>query len=63
LLAGVEGMQQRRAKLPAAGRARQAEAVGHLIKLYEATGRPAEAARWRRETEAVAVPAGEGENP
>jgi tetratricopeptide (TPR) repeat protein len=49
LLAGYEGMKQRPETIPGPARARLPEAVDRLVQLYEATGRPAEATRWREE--------------
>src|SRR5439155_20309113 len=47
LLQGYEGLKQREAKIPAASKVRVAEALERLVQLYEATGRPEEAAKWR----------------
>jgi hypothetical protein len=52
LLAGYEGMKQREAKIPPQGKARISEALDRLIKLYEATKKPDEAAKWHKELEA-----------
>ena len=51
LLAGYEGLKKRQATIqpPVARPVRLAEAADRLVRLYEATGRPAEAARWRAE--------------
>jgi serine/threonine protein kinase/Tfp pilus assembly protein PilF len=46
LRAGYEGMRQRQAAVPAAGKVRLAEAAARLVRLYDAWGRPDEAARW-----------------
>jgi hypothetical protein len=53
LLAGYQGMKKQQAKIPPQGRARLAEAVERLLQLCEATDRNDEAARWRKELEAV----------
>jgi tetratricopeptide (TPR) repeat protein len=54
LLKGYEGMKQRAAKMPAAWRqVRLSEAVERLVRLYEATGKKDEAAKWRKEQESV----------
>ncbi len=49
LRAGYEGMKQREAKAPPAGKARLTEAAGWLVALYQAWGKPDEAAKWRQE--------------
>jgi eukaryotic-like serine/threonine-protein kinase len=53
LLAGDEGGKQREAKIPANGKVRLPEAVERLVQLYEATGKKDEAAKWRKELEAI----------
>ena len=52
LLRGYEGMKQREDKIPAANKLRLKEALQGLVRLYEATGRTEEAAKWKRELEA-----------
>jgi hypothetical protein len=52
LLQGYEGLKQRAAKIPAANQARVTEALERLLQLAESTGRPAEAAKWRKELDA-----------
>jgi tetratricopeptide (TPR) repeat protein len=47
LLKGYAGLKAREQALPPQAKARLPEAVGRLVDLYEATGRPAEAAKWR----------------
>jgi tetratricopeptide (TPR) repeat protein len=49
LLAGYEGMKQREAKIPLPGKPRLAEALERLVRLYEETNKPGEAAKWRAE--------------
>jgi tetratricopeptide (TPR) repeat protein len=49
LRAGYEGIKVRENDLAALDRARFAEAADRLARLCEATGRPAEAARWQAE--------------
>jgi tetratricopeptide (TPR) repeat protein len=49
LLAGFAGVKQRAATMPPQARPRLAEAAERLVRLYEATGKPAEAAKWRAE--------------
>jgi tetratricopeptide (TPR) repeat protein len=51
LLQGYEGMKQRQAQIPKAAHARLSEAVERLVELYDAWGRPEDAARWRKELE------------
>ena len=53
LLAGYEGMKQREAKIPAQGRARLTEVLERLVQLYEAMGKKDEAAKWRKELDAI----------
>jgi eukaryotic-like serine/threonine-protein kinase len=52
LVAGYEGMKRRETTIPPQARDRLTEALVRLIQLYEATARPDEAARWRKELEA-----------
>ena len=47
------GMKQRAKTIPLQGKVRLSEAVEHLVQLSEATGKKDEAARWRKELEAV----------
>jgi hypothetical protein len=49
---GYEGLKQREDKIPAASKTRVAEALERLVQLAEATGRPDEAAKWRKELNA-----------
>jgi hypothetical protein len=49
LFSGYAGLKQREARMPAIRRPAIAEAAGALVALYEATARPAEAARLRAE--------------
>jgi tetratricopeptide (TPR) repeat protein len=51
LVQGYEGMKQRAAKIPIAGKPRLAEALERLVQLYDAWGKPDQATRWRRELE------------
>ena len=48
LLSGYEGMKQREAKIPPAGKPRLKETLQRLVQLYEETGRPAQAAEWKQ---------------
>jgi len=52
LVAGYQGMKEREAKIPPREKPRLTEALEHLIQLYEATNKPGEAAKWRKELEA-----------
>ena len=56
LLAGYEGMKQREKTIPEQGKIRLPEAVERLVQLYEATGKKDEAAKWRKELEAIKTP-------
>ena len=47
LLSGCEGLFRHRASIPFDGRPRQKEAAACLVRLYELTGRPTEAAAAR----------------
>jgi hypothetical protein len=47
LLEGYQGMKQRATQIPKAGQSRLAEALDRLVQLYEAWGKPADAAKWR----------------
>jgi serine/threonine protein kinase len=49
LVKGYEGMKQREAKIPKAGKVRLTEAVTRLVQLYNAWGKPAEAEQWSKE--------------
>ena len=53
LLAGYEGMKQREKTIPEQGKIRLREAVERLLQLYEATGKTDEAAKWRKELDAI----------
>jgi serine/threonine protein kinase/Tfp pilus assembly protein PilF len=47
LRTGYEEMKQRQGKIPAQGQARLTEALDRLVQLYDAWGKPDQAARWR----------------
>jgi len=49
LLTGYQGMKQREDTIPAGEKRRLKDALQYLVQLYEATGLPEEAAKWRRE--------------
>ncbi len=56
LIAGYEGMRQREATISPQGKPRVTEALEYLIQLYEATNKPDEAAKRRKELEARKAP-------
>jgi tetratricopeptide (TPR) repeat protein len=49
LLSGYEGMKNREAQIPAAGKVRVKETLQRLVQLCEETSRPDKAAEWRQE--------------
>jgi WD40 repeat protein/serine/threonine protein kinase/tetratricopeptide (TPR) repeat protein len=51
LLQGYEGMKQREAQFPPAGKVRLPEAVERLVQLYDDWGKPEQAAEWRKKLE------------
>jgi TolA-binding protein len=51
LLQGYQGMKQRAAKIPLPDKPRLTEALGRLVRLYEATGDKDKADAWRRQWE------------
>jgi serine/threonine protein kinase/Tfp pilus assembly protein PilF len=48
LLSGYSGMKDREERIPADEKRRLKEALQRLVELYEATGKPEEAAKWRQ---------------
>ena len=48
LLSGYAGMKDHEALIPIPNKSRLAEAIKSLVRLYEATGRPAQAAEWKK---------------
>jgi hypothetical protein len=56
LVQGYEGLKAREAKIPPAVKHRLTEALEQLVQLYEATGKPDEAAKWRKELEERKAP-------
>jgi hypothetical protein len=48
LLEAYQGLKQRAAQIPAAGKVRIVEAAQRLVDLYEAWGRADHADRWRK---------------
>jgi serine/threonine protein kinase/tetratricopeptide (TPR) repeat protein len=63
LAEGYEGMKQREAKMPAAGKARLTESLERLVQLCDAQGKPDEAARWRAELAARKAPPKDEKQP
>jgi hypothetical protein len=53
LLQGYEGMKARQARIPSNGRFRLIQSLKWLVQLYDAWDRPDDAAKWRKELEAV----------
>jgi serine/threonine protein kinase/tetratricopeptide (TPR) repeat protein len=51
LLEGYQGLRGHEAKIPAPARIRIIQAMERLVELYDAWGKEAEAARWRKELE------------
>jgi serine/threonine protein kinase len=49
LLAGYKGMKERAEKIPARDKRRLNDVLRYLVRLYHATGKPEEAAKWERE--------------
>jgi hypothetical protein len=60
LLAGYDGLKQRRAKIPLQQLFRLTRAIQRLVRLYTAWGKPEEASRWRKELEAATPQNGKG---
>jgi hypothetical protein len=56
LLAGYQGLKRHEAKIPPDRKRSLPEALEWLVQLYEATGKPGEAAKWRKELKAAALP-------
>ena len=52
LVAGYEGMKRRAAAIPAPVEYHLTQALDRLVRLYDAWGKPDEAAKWRAELEA-----------
>ncbi len=51
LLSGYEGMLQRQATIPAAGRFRLEQAGKSIVQLYQGWGKPEKAAEWRKKVD------------
>jgi tetratricopeptide (TPR) repeat protein len=56
LLAGYEGMKQREAKIPTNAKKYLTEALERLVQLYDAWGKPEQAATWRTKLEQAKTP-------
>lgn len=56
LLSGYQGMKKHEDKIPAREKVRLTKALQRLVRLYEAWGKPEEAARWRKELETTEPP-------
>jgi len=61
LLAGYAGMNKEQAKIPLQAKFRLTEAVERLVRLYEATDRKDEAAKWRQTLESIKTANTKGE--
>jgi serine/threonine protein kinase/tetratricopeptide (TPR) repeat protein len=53
---GFEGMKARETKIPAYNKARVREALQRLVQLYDAWGKPDQAAEWRKQLQAAKEP-------
>jgi tRNA A-37 threonylcarbamoyl transferase component Bud32 len=53
---GYAGLKRREATMPAGNKVRLSDAVERLVQFYEATDKPDEAAKWRKELEARDAP-------
>jgi outer membrane protein assembly factor BamD (BamD/ComL family) len=49
LLTGYSGMKEREERIPVPEKRRLKEALQRLVELYDAIGKPEEAAKWKRE--------------
>jgi serine/threonine protein kinase len=57
ILEGYEGLKAREAKIPASGKSRLLEAAERVVRLYEAWGKPEQAAAWKAELGLADLPA------
>jgi serine/threonine protein kinase/Tfp pilus assembly protein PilF len=55
LLSGYEGMKQHEAMIPVPNKSRLKDALQRLVRLYESTGNPAQAAEWRKKLETAPI--------
>jgi hypothetical protein len=53
LLQGYQGMKERETKFPAASKMYLTMSLERLVQLYEAWGKPDDAAKWKKELEAA----------
>jgi tetratricopeptide (TPR) repeat protein len=53
LISGYNGLEQRQARIPAAGKRSMKEALERLVRLCEETGRPDKAAQWKTKLEGL----------
>jgi eukaryotic-like serine/threonine-protein kinase len=51
LIAGYEGMKQREETIPPQGKVLLSEALDRIVQLYDAIGKPDQAAKWRKKQE------------
>jgi hypothetical protein len=51
LLSAFEGMERQQGKMPSTIRPQMTDTIETLSKLYDATGKPEEAAKWRGDLE------------
>jgi serine/threonine protein kinase/Tfp pilus assembly protein PilF len=56
LTQGYDGLKQRAAQIPPQAQSRLREALDRLVQLYDAWGKPDEAAKWRAEREKLPKP-------
>jgi serine/threonine protein kinase/lipopolysaccharide biosynthesis regulator YciM len=56
LVQGYEGLQQRRDKVPPKSKVNLTEALGRLVQLYDAWGKPDQATKWQAEREKLPKP-------
>jgi tetratricopeptide (TPR) repeat protein len=63
LLEGYRGMKEREAKIDNSGKARLTQALERLVRLYEATGKKDEAAKWRKSLEEAKKAAAASSHP
>ena len=61
LLSGYEGLKQRREKIPAEHKPRLKQAVERLVSFYEGTGRPEQAAEWKKKLVELVLPQRKGQ--
>ena len=63
LVQGYVGMKERAPKIPNEGKHRLAEALVRLVQLYDASGKPHDATRWRKELETAKADAKSPDKP